>query len=228
MPQPSSAKSTKPLTRLRMNYVDVFHFHAVNPNAYADTKNILAPALQRAKDTGKVRHIGITETGPNDPHQEMLQQAVTEPPWEVVMLAYSLINQGARRTIFPKTMERGTGTLLMFVVRNIFSRPDNRRKVIAQLVEKGDLPPSFDREGDPLAFLVSQGGARSITDAAYRFARHETGADVILFGSGNKDHIRQNVESILNPPLAPEFVAHLYDTFGHLVGVGLDLPDHMQ
>lgn len=221
-------KLDESLARLAMDYVDIFHFHAVHPKAYAQTRDILAPALQRAKDAGKVRHIGITETGPNDPAQEMLQQAVTEPPWEVVMLAYSLINQGARRHIFPTTIERGIGTLLMFVVRNIFSRPDNRRQVVAQLVANGDLPVSFDGDGDPLQFLVSEGGAASITDAAYRFARHEAGADVILFGSGNKDHIKQNIDSILNPPLPPEFVDRLRATFGHLVGVGLDLPDHMQ
>ena len=221
-------KVDESLARLRMDYVDVFHFHAVHPDAYAKTKDILAPALQHAKEAGKVRHIGITETGPNDPRQQMLQQAVTEPPWEVVMLAYSLINQGARHTIFPTTIDRGVGTLLMFVVRNIFSRPDNRREVIARLVANGELPASFDHDGDPLDFLVSEGGAASITDAAYRFARHEAGADVILFGSGNKNHIKQNIESILNPPLAPEFVSRLYDTFGHLTGVGLDLPDHMQ
>ena len=65
-------------------------------------------------------------------------------------------------------------------------------------------------------------------NAYYPVRQAKAGADVILFGSGNKNHIKQNVESILNPPLAPEFVSRLYDTFGHLTGVGLDLPDHMQ
>ncbi|MGF2075704.1 aldo/keto reductase, partial [Enterococcus casseliflavus] len=83
--------------------------------------DVLAPALTKLKEQGKVRHIGITETGPNDPEQKMLAQAVHEPPWEVIMLAYSLMNQGARRAIFPVTQRRGIGTLLMFVVRNIFS-----------------------------------------------------------------------------------------------------------
>ena len=37
-----------------------------------------------------MRHIGITETGPNDPDQKMLTRAVEDAPWEVIMLAYSL------------------------------------------------------------------------------------------------------------------------------------------
>lgn len=221
-------KVDEALARLKMDYVDIFHFHAVRPDAYEDARDILAPALLKAKEQGKVRHIGITETGPHDPRQEMLQKAVKEDPWEVIMLAYSLINQGARKAVFPITQKRGIGTLLMFVVRNIFSRADNRRETIAKLVADGELPQSFADGGDPLEFLISEGGADSLTDAAYRFARHEAGADVILFGTGNKDHVKQNVESILRPPLAPEFVTRLHDTFGHLVGVGLDMPDRMQ
>ncbi|MEM8974796.1 MAG: hypothetical protein AAGD43_22285, partial [Pseudomonadota bacterium] len=90
------------------------------------------------------------------------------------------------------------------------------------------LPADFAGDNDPLEFLVSEGGATSITDAAYRFARHEAGADVILFGTGNKNHVQDNVNSILRPPLAPEFVKQLHKAFGHLIGVGLDLPDHFQ
>jgi aryl-alcohol dehydrogenase-like predicted oxidoreductase len=212
------------LQRLGLDYVDIFHFHAVNPVSYDHHRDVLAPALMRLKEQGKVRHIGITETGPNDPEQRMLTQAVQEAPWEVTMLAYSLMNQGARHRIFPVTRRRGIGTLLMFVVRNLFSNATHRRDVFAKLVERGHLDASVLSDGDPLGFLVSEGGAESITDAAYRYARHEQGADVILFGTGNKDHVKANVGSILRPPLAPPIIERLHASFGHLTGVGLDLP----
>lgn len=227
-PETVTAKVDDALSRLATDYVDVFHFHAVRPDAYEHARDVLAPALIRAKEAGKVRHIGITETGPNDPRQTMLSKATREAPWEVVMLAYSLLNQNARKTIFPVTQERGIGTLLMFVVRNIFSRPENRRLTFDRLVAEGTLPPSFAATEDPLDFLVREGGADSITDAAYRFARHAQGADVILFGTGNQDHVRQNIDSILRPPLDPAFVDRLHDMFGHLEGVGLDMPDRLQ
>ncbi len=212
------------LRRLGLDYVDIFHFHAVNPVAYEYHRDVLAPALMRLKEQGKVRHIGITETGPRDPEQKMLAQAIQEAPWEVTMLAYSLVNQGARRRIFPTTQRRGIGTLLMFVVRNIFSNAAYRRDVFAKLVEQGELDASILSDGDPLGFLVSEGAAESITDAAYRYARHEQGADVILFGTGNKAHVHENVDSILRPALAKPIIEQLHATFGHLTGVGLDLP----
>jgi aryl-alcohol dehydrogenase-like predicted oxidoreductase len=212
------------LKRLGLDYVDVFHFHAVSPTSYEHHRDVLAPALAKLKQQGKVRHIGITETGPDDPEQQMLARAIEEDPWEVIMLAYSLMNQGARRKIFPTTARRGIGTLLMFVVRNIFSNAPYRRAVAAKLVEQGQLDAALLADGDPLGFLVSDGAAESITDAAYRYARHEQGADVILFGTGSKDHVEDNVESILRPPLPPAIVERLHRSFGHLTGVGLDLP----
>lgn len=212
------------LKRLGLDHVDIFLFHAVGPAAYEHHRDVLAPALLRLREQGKVRHVGLTETGPRDPEQAMLARAVEEAPWEVIMLAYSLVNQGARTKVFPVTQRRGIGTLLMFVVRNIFSNDAYRRAVFAKLVEQGLLEASVLSEGDPLAFLVSEGGAESITDAAYRYARHEKGADVILFGTGNKAHVKANIESILRPPLPAPVIERLHRTFGHLSGVGLDLP----
>ena len=212
------------LKRLGLDHVDIFHFHAVGPAAYEHHRDVLAPALLRLKEQGKVRHVGLTETGPRDPEQAMLARAVEEAPWEVMMLAYSLVNQGARARVFPVTVRRGIGTLLMFVVRNIFSNDAYRRAVFARLVEDGLLDKSVLSDGDPLAFLVSEGGAASITDAAYRYARHEKGADVILFGTGNRAHVKANVDSILRPPLPAPVIERLHRTFGHLSGVGLDLP----
>ena len=219
-----TAKVEASLKRLGLDHVDIFHFHAVGPESYAHHRDVLAPALLRLKEQGKVRHVGITETGPRDPEQKMLAMAIEEGPWEVIMLAYSLMNQGARRSVFPVTQRRGIGTLLMFVVRNIFSNDAYRRDVFAKLVEQGALDASILANGDPLGFLVTEGGAKSITDAAYRYARHEQGADVILFGTGNKAHVRANVESILRPALPAPVIERLHATFGHLTGVGLDLP----
>ena len=212
------------LRRLALDYVDVFHFHAVGPSAYEHHRDVLAPALVRLKEQGKVRHVGITETSPNDPEQKMLSRAIQEAPWEVIMLAYSLMNQGAGQAIFPVTARRGIGTLLMFVVRNIFSNAAYRHDIFAKLVEQGELDASIMSEGDPLGFVVGDGGAKDITDAAYRYARHTQGVDVVLFGTGSKAHVKDNIDSILRPPLAPAIIERLHTSFGHLKGVGLDRP----
>ena len=100
-------------------------------------------------------------------------------------------------------------------------------QTIAELTAEGKLPRTLADNKDPLGFLVHQGGAESIVDAAYRFARHEPGIDVVLFGTSNTEHLRSNIASILRPPLPAVDVQKLYALFGHLVGVGLDLPDRI-
>jgi len=51
---------------------------------------------------------------------------------------------------------------------------------------------------------------------------------LLLFGTGSVAHLKSNIASILSPPLPAADVARLTALFGHLVGVGLDLPDRMQ
>ena len=213
------------LQKLRTDYVDVFLLHGVPPQTYDRVRNELAPALLREKEKGKLRHLGLSETSPFDHEHTMLQRALADPVWEVAMFAFHMLNQAAREKVFPQTQARGVGTLLMFVVRNIFSRPGLLAETMTRLAAEGKVPKEFANKPDPLDFLVHDGGASSVVDAAYRFARHEPGSEVVLFGTGNREHLRSNIDSILRPALPRPDVEKLYACFGALRGVGLDLPD---
>ena len=212
------------LQHLGTGYVDVFNLHGVPPDLYDQARATLVPALVKERDKGRIRHLGITETGPFDPQHRMLARAVHDPVFEVVMLAFHMMNQNARQSIFPYTRANGIGTLLMFVVRSLFSRPGRLQATMQELARDGRVPAFLAESDDPLGFLVHEGGATSLIDAAYRYARYEPGADVILFGTGSPDHLASNIDSILAPPLPAEDVARLNELFGALEGVGLDLP----
>jgi aryl-alcohol dehydrogenase-like predicted oxidoreductase len=147
--------------------------------------------------------------------------------WDSVMLGFHMLHQNARELVFPETMRQGIGTLLMFVVRNIFSQPEYLRNTISELIAQGTLADDAVDVHDPLGFLVHEGGASSVTDAAYRFVRHEPGVHVVLFGTGKLAHVESNIASILKPPLPAQDQARLSALFGHLVGIGLDLPDRI-
>ena len=144
------------------------------------------------------------------------------------MLAFHMMNQGARRDVLPHTLANGIGTLLMFVVRNIFSRPMELQTVMRDLARLGKVPAELAERDNPLDFLLHDGGASSLTEAAYRFVRHEPGVDVVLFGTGNVAHVVSNVASILSPPLPQADRDKLAALFGHLTGVGLVLPDRVK
>jgi len=212
------------LRLLGVDCIDIFQLHGVPPSGYAYACEVIVPALLVEREKGKFRFLGITETAPNDPEHEMLARAVPEGVWDVVMVAFHMMAQNARRAVFPVTRAHNVGTLLMFAVRSIFARPAQLAGTMRELAEAGKVPDWLARSDDPLGFLVHAGGASSLTDAAYRFARHEPGVDVVLFGTGDRAHLRANVESILKPPLPEADRARLAELFGHLVGVGLDLP----
>ena len=218
------ASLDRSLRQLGTDHVDVFHLHAVPPSAYDAVRERIVPVLLRERERGRLRHLGITETGPRDPKHLMLQRAVHDPVFEVVMLAFHMMNQNARATVFPHTRRNGIGTLLMFVVRSLFSIPGRLQATMKELAEAGRVPRRLAETDDPLGFLVHEGGAASVIDAAYRYARHEPGADVILFGTGDVAHLERNVASILAPPLPEADVAQLNGLFGALEGVGLDRP----
>ena len=216
------------LKRLATDYVDVFLLHGVAPQHYEYAQTELKAALLAEQAKGKIRFLGLSETSPNDPEQRTLQRALDDGDWRVFMLAYHMLNQGARRDLFPRTQKQGVGTLLMFVVRNIFSRPGLLAETIRALADEGKVPAALTASDEPLSFLVHPHGAESIVDAAYRFARHEPGSNVVLFGTSNSAHLKSNIASILRPPLPPADVAKLYELFSTLRGVGLDLPDRVK
>jgi aryl-alcohol dehydrogenase-like predicted oxidoreductase len=212
------------LRRLRLDHVDVFQLHAVPPAAYDHVRNNVAPALLKQRDAGKFRFLGITETAPNDPEQIMLNRAGQDDCWDTAMAAFHLMDQVARTQVFPHTLANRIGTLMMFAVRSIFARPTQLADTMRELAAKGLVPAALAASDDPLGFLVHPDGASSLTDAAYRYVRHEPGVDVVLFGTGDAAHLQTNIESILKHPLPDADQAKLRELFGHLRGVGLEAP----
>jgi len=212
------------LRRLGTDYVDIFQLHGVMPDAYDQAREVIAPALLNERAKGKLRHLGVTEAASEDPEHEMLRHAVEDEVWEVVMVAFHMMHQNARATVFPRTIANRVGTLLMFAVRNIFSRPERLATALRELTRRRELPRWLADAPNPLGFLLHAAGAQTVTEAAYRFARHQPGVDVVLFGTGDPEHLKANIAALLAPPLPLADRLTLTKLFGRLSGVGLDPP----
>jgi L-galactose dehydrogenase len=204
------------LEKLRTDYVDIYFLHMVRIADYQHCLDELVPVLVELRNKGVIRHIAITEGSRSDPRHDMLQQAVEDDIWEVMMLAFNPFNQSARRLLFPQIVANNVGTDIMCAARGPFSHPDEMREVVKALIESGELEGTGIDRDDPVGFAVHEGGAESVIDAAYRFARHEPGCDVILTGTGSVHHLEQNVASINRGPLPSDDVAALERLFGHL------------
>ena len=205
------------------DYIDVFNLHGVYAYEYKHAIETIVPALLEQKKKGKIRHIGITENPIEDHSNEMLLLAEKDSVWEVYMVGFHMMHQGARKNVFPVTKKKGIGTLLMFAVRSMFADPPRIAREMKELATKGLVEKSLGETDNPLGFLVHDGGAANVVEAAYRYVRHEPGVDVVLFGTGDAAHLRNNVASLLKPPLPEADRQKLQKLFGHLtIGIGLD------
>lgn len=192
------------LARLRTDRVEVFHLHGVRTADYEFARDELLPAMLAIKAKGKIRAVGITEAFAPDPSHAMLAPAVREDEWEVVMVGFNLLNQSARERVLRSTQENGIGTLCMFAVRRALSRPEVLRETVADLIAKGLLDASDFPHENPLGFLETDYGIPTLQEAAYRFCLGEPGLDIILSGTGNLDHLRENAKILSGKPLPQE------------------------
>jgi L-galactose dehydrogenase len=202
------------LRRLGTDYVDVYHLHGVRPDAYEDLRDRLVPTLLDLKAQGKIRFLGITEAFAVDPNHRMLEQALGDDLWDVVMVGFNILNQSARKNIFPRALERRVGTLVMFAVRLALSRPARLREILTDLAARGKVSPEYAYGG--LEFLLREGVAGSLPDAAYRFCRDEPGVHVVLSGTGNQEHLTENVRALSEPPLPARERERLVSVFARV------------
>ena len=201
------------LRRLRTDYIDIYHVHGVEPQEYSYVSDNLVADLLRLKEQGKIRFMGVTEAFIEDTKHQMLQRALEDRWWDVVMVGFNILNQSARAAVLSKTLERNTGVLVMFAVRKALSQPACLNEIWAELKQKG-LVDGGSSVGGPLDFLIKEGSSSTIPEAAYRFCRHEPGVHVVLSGTGSPDHLKANIESLTKPPLPETVTARLREIFG--------------
>jgi aryl-alcohol dehydrogenase-like predicted oxidoreductase len=212
----------KSLARLGTDYVDVFHLHGVLATQYDHCVAELLPELERLRQAGKIRFIGVTERFGQDTGHGMLTRALADDHFDVVMVGHNLLNPSARRRVFPLTRGHDVGTLVMFAVRGALTDAARARVVVEHLIATGQVEAAAVDRSDPLGFLTAHPDVASLTAAAYRFCRHEPGAHVILTGTGNVAHLEANIASILAPALSEELLVRLDEIFGAVDSVSGD------
>jgi len=101
----------KTLKRLQTDYIDLYQLHQVAKEA--DWESVMAPggameALLRARDQGKVRHIGITSHS-----LQMAIKAVKTDLFSSIQFPFNFIEIAAKDELFRIANERNIGILAM-------------------------------------------------------------------------------------------------------------------
>ena len=135
------------------------------------------------------------------------------------MVGFNLVNPSARERVFPLTRDHDVGTLIMFAVRRQLSDPAALSEALPGLIARGEVEGGQVDASDPLGFLRDHAEIDSVVEAAYRFCRHEPGAQVILTGTGDVAHLKANLAAIQAQPLPADVLARLTRLFGKVDSV---------
>ena len=171
------------LKALRTDRIDLLHLHAVTPRQFPLATALILPELAKMKAEGKIRAIGITEGFLTDARHAMLRQAIADERVDAVMTGFNVANPSAAESVIPAAAKRGVGVIGMFALRGVLG-------------------------SNKLQRLVDDAGA-SLSNLAYRYARHQAGMDVVLTGTGDSDHLRQNIAAVLSRPLSDSVLDRL-------------------
>jgi aryl-alcohol dehydrogenase-like predicted oxidoreductase len=193
------ASCERSLQRLGTDYLDLLQFHAVLPETYPHTRDVLIPVMRRLQEQGKVRFMGISDGFEHDHRNEALQMALADDLFDTLMVGYNLLTPAPEHQVLDLALRQDVGVLIMCAVRRRIGRPADLEALIADLKQQGELPDAVP-DRDPLAWLI-HGDVTSVTDAAYKFAAGHPAVSTVLTGTANVQHLEANVRAILGDPL---------------------------
>jgi aryl-alcohol dehydrogenase-like predicted oxidoreductase len=200
------------LQRLGTDFVEVFYLHAVPAGTLDAVWERFAEPMGWAVEAGLARFTGITEAYANDHEHATLVEALDRYDFDVVMAGYNLLSPSAARSVFPRAASRDVGVVIMCAIRGVIADPAKLEAVVSNWKKYGWLDEADVNDEQPLDWLLTE--AESIASAAYKFAAAPETVSCVLTGTASPDHLIENVEAITGPPLSPQTILRLTETFG--------------
>ncbi len=201
----------KSLRDLQTDYIDIYHLASVSPQDYSYVQQELIPCLQKHQQAGKIRYLGITEQFNRDTSHQMLQLALKDDCWDVMMVGFNLFNQSARDLVFPLTQDKNIGVMVMYAVRKALKSAEQFQEAVKTLQESGNL--TTDKTTQEILGELLGNSHQTIQDIAYRYCRHQQGVNTVLSGTGSLTHLEENILSLNRPCLPSNKLETIEDLF---------------
>ncbi len=211
------------LSRLRTDRVEVLLFHSVtHPGNVDDILNgPLWPEVQRLKNDGKIRFVGLSNSGNYDTEDDRLQEAARSDAFDVVMPEFLLFRQRAVRGALPVFARHQMGVISIIPLGQAawgYGLRDRKYLVdsLKTLREKGALPnrEPYTRE-DILDFLLD-GKTTTIAGAALRFCLSFPEISTVCCGTNNPEHLAENAAVAEAGPYPADALDKIKELFGAL------------
>jgi len=184
------------LRRLSVDYIDLYQVHRPNPNVPMEET---MPALQRLRQEGKVRVIGVCNFS-----CELLEKALQYGPVVACQSPYSLLERAIERNVLAFCRERRLGVLAHSCLgKNLLSGqirrgvqlpPDDPRLRLDALFRDGSYERHFDAV-EALNCLAAHLG-RPMAQVAINWVIQQPGITAALVGMRRVEHLRENVAAL--------------------------------
>jgi aryl-alcohol dehydrogenase-like predicted oxidoreductase len=204
------------LRRLQISEIDIVLISVASPQYFDPVVNDLMPVLQKLSKQGKIRYIGSSEQTRSDGSHEWLQRVLPTDIIDVAMVGHNMLNQSARRLVFPLCKERNIGVLNVFTVRNLFWNPKRLRQVIADLKQRRVLAEDAMSDNNALGWLLEEGKVGSLVEAGYRFAAYTDSVSTVMCGTLEVQELEEDIQFLEKGPLPIDKIDRLQKTFGHI------------
>jgi aryl-alcohol dehydrogenase-like predicted oxidoreductase len=211
------------LKRLRIDHIDLYYQHRVDPKTpIEDTVGAMAELVK----AGKVRYLGLSEAGP-----QTIRRAHQVHPITALQTEYSLFSRDPEGDIFATCRELGIGfvpysPLGRGFLTGRFARtsdvPDNdRRKVFPRFQEE-----NFERNLEILGKLEAIAARKGCTKAQLALAWVlAQGKDIVpIFGCKRRKYLEENLGA-LDVSLSAAELAELNAIFPRDAAAGKRYPD---
>ncbi len=216
------------LTRLQRDHVDVFQLHnTIAARSDGQTMSVeevlgdVVPALNKAREQGKTRHIGFTAIG----ETASLHRLITSGAFDTAQVPFNALNPSAGETIpavYPAqdygrildlAAQHGVGTIgIRVLAGGALSGRMERGPLAMQTVEpigSGSTYAADVARANRLEMMVREGHAASLTEMAMRFAIANEKLSTTEIGLGNLDELEAAIAAIEKGPLPEAALARL-------------------
>lgn len=209
------------LQRLQLDVLDLYQLHnSIGAQRDAERRWLgvddLEPAseaFQQLQAQGKIRYWGINGLGESD----ALLAAVDKCGADTIQVCYNLLNPSAGQPVgqdFPyqnykqlidRAVAQGMGAIAIRVLAaGALSGQEERHPVAAQSV--GPIASGASYSADVIAarrfhFLIDEGWADSLVEAAIRFAMSKDGVGTALVGLSSLDQLEEAIAAAERGPL---------------------------
>ena len=206
------------LQRLDTDHVDIMMFHGPRSGNYVPLVERFYPTMERLREQGKLRFIGLSTQYASEPEQGAAELALKRDPelWDVIMLKYGLLNQSLAKEVLPLAMEHEVGIMNMAAVRVKLPDPGLLAELMREWSDLGYVAAGELSERNPLGWLVHD-DVPSVVAAGYKFGADHPSIATVITGTSSIAHLEENADALEKPHLSPDDTRRVKELFADIV-----------